>query len=119
MPTIAEIIKMDPLELAEKLVKISCVEIPCDINSADDMTRAGNLLGKYTNSYVYLTGVLSFLKVLTKNAKSRGEKELYEDMAMRRDVVEKMAEAEKQKYNAISRMITTKQEVNKELQMAG
>ena len=108
---------MDPEELNADLIEEYVHEIPTDVESVDDMVRAGHLMGILTNNYSYMLATLNTFKIWTKNCKLADDKKEYEKMAMRRDSVEAIVEILKQQYNAVSRLITIKQEINNELKM--
>lgn len=107
----------EPEELNNLLIVDYSKEIPTNLESASDMTKAGSLLGKLTNDYTYLMAALSYFKIWVKQSKQSGNKKEAEDMIMRRDCLQTACDVTKQQYNAISRMITTKQEINNELRM--
>lgn len=110
---------MDPEKLNEALVASYIRTIPISIDNIDDMMAAGRLLAMLTNDYSYLYGTLSTFKIWTKLAKANESKEKYAEMVMRRDTLEAITDILKQQYNAVSRLITTKQEINNELKMTG
>lgn len=114
---IREICDMEPIILANTLASKYCVDIPTDINDYVAMTKAGSMLGQLTNSYSYLISILTVMKVIVRQTKRNGTKEDYETMVARRDVIQDITDLVKQQYQAISRMITVKQEINKEMQM--
>ena len=107
---------MDPEELSSDLIEEYVHEIPTNVDSIYDMMQAGSMLGMLSNQYSYMLSTLNIFKIWTKLAK-KDSKEEYEKMAMRRDAVETIVDILKQQYNAISRMITIKQEINNELKM--
>lgn len=119
MRTYSEIFNMNPSELNEWLINTFSCEVPTCIDSIDEFQRAGNLLGELTNKYTYLASVLTFLKIEVKNSKRKGKGIDAEDMMLRRDAFQSMTDIVKQQYNAVSRIITVKQEINNELKMLG
>lgn len=107
-------------DVVQDLVAEFCVDIPTNVESYDEMAKAGNLLGELTNSYSYMVALLMMLKAGTRSLKRNKEKkDEYEDMVGKRDAVSDTADMIKQQYNAISRMITVKKEMNDELKMTG
>ena len=125
MKKYSEILNMSLMDLVADLNRRYCIQIPTEINSPEAMQNAGNLLGHLTNSYSYLMAVLALLKASTRDAKkktgkgcSEQDKALYEDLVGKRDAVADAVEMVKQEYNAVSRMITVKIEVNRELKMS-
>ena len=113
-----DIYTADPLELATSMAKQYCIELPTEINDVASMTKAGTLLGQLTNQYSYLMSILVILKAMTRAAKhNKDKKEEYENMIARRDTVQDAADMVKQQYNAVSRMISTKTEIDREMRM--
>ncbi len=108
---------MDPEELNSDLIEEYVHEIPINIESVDDMARAGRLMGILTNNYSYMLATLNTFKIWVKIAKKAEDKSEYEKMVMRRDSVEAIVDILKQQYSAVSRLISVKQEINNELRM--
>lgn len=115
---VAEIFSMDPEELRESVAAQFPVKIPVSIETVDDMTRAGKLLGCYTSWYSYLTGMALAAKLRKRALKqAKADKKEIEDALSREEIFDSYADITKQAYNAISRMFTVKQEINNELKM--
>ena len=112
----SEILEKDLIGLVEDLNSRFCIEVPTDISTPEAMQEAGRMLGSLTNSYSYLMGVLSLLKASAREAR-KTDKELYESLVGKRDAVAAAVDMVKQEYSAVSRMITVKIEVNRELAM--
>lgn len=95
------------------------VSIPKGLESIDDMKTAGRLLGQLSNDYSYLAVLLSYAKAFVRAEKRKGKdfKASYEDMIDKRDIIDEMTSVVKMQYQAISRMITVKQEIQEELNM--
>ena len=114
--TVFDMKEMDPIDLNNYLISTSISKIPETIADAEQLEYAGRLLGITMNRFTFLADALSYFIIWTKQAKSES-KEAGELMMMRRDCVKTAcAKAEKQ-YNAVSRLISVKQEINKELKM--
>lgn len=96
------------------------VNIPAGLESIEDMQTAGRLLGKLSNDYSYLAMLLSYSKAFVRAEKRKGKdfKTSYEDMIDKRDIIDEMTSVVKMQYQAISRMITVKQEIQEELNMS-
>ena len=109
--------KMDPEELNKELVHEYVEMIPVEVTSIEDMQKAGKLLGILTNNYSYMLATLNTFKIWVKITKANEDKKEYEKMVMRRDTVEAIVDILKQQYNAVSRLISVKQEINNELRM--
>ena len=114
--TLDELTKDTALDAASKLAKICYLEIPTEITSVEAMTKAGTLLGELTNRYSYLTSLHMLVKAICRLYKKQS-KELWDEMVAKRDALEDALKMTLQQYSAISRMISTKQEINKEINM--
>lgn len=132
-----DFLRDDPIAILRELEKRYTFIIPVRIETPQDMQFAGELLGRITNAYSYLAEVDAKLAVYVKAAKQncimkpKGKdetvekiqeyqrlKDNYEMMALRRNAVSSFVEILKQQYNCISRMITVKIEINKEIKMS-
>lgn len=107
----------EPLVLNSYLVENFVEKIPESLDTIEDMEEAGHLLGKTTNNFTYLMATLNTFKIMVKKIKATGTKPEADEMITRRDIIQIVADISKQQYNAISRMITVKQEINNELKM--
>lgn len=144
MRTATEILVMPPKELIDWLNSEFKIELPMNLESIDHMKEAGQLLSKTINIYSYLMSMSSYAKIavrekkresdkLSKELKANKDKLLedeltikankakldYENMIDRKEAIENAADIANKQYNAISRMITVKKEINTELQMLG
>lgn len=130
-----ELKNITPEDLLGFLEEHFTYEIPIGIESEIAMRKAGNMLGKLTNSYSYLASLLASLSVYTKELKQKcpnkpkgndvwelaeytDKKKAYEDMALRKSLVEQYLDIIRHQYNCISRMITVKIEADRELKMS-
>ncbi len=113
------LLSLSPTELCDWLLNEFYIEqFPDTILTTEDMEKAGELLLRLTNYYSYLHVLLSKAKVLTRVLKRSGDKDAYEDMVDRKEVVQNVTDAIKQQYAAISRAVTIRIENNRELMMA-
>ena len=116
-----EIIKKTMSEVAEDVAKdVARIKIPKRIESIQDMIDCEELISELTNSMSYLIGVIVQLKVDVRIAKLNKTENKYDYeviMAKKEIIADEYDSFDKQK-NAISRMITIKQEIDKELQMS-
>lgn len=116
--SINEIAETDPFELNIWLHTTFKNDMPVSIESVADMQILAQMLGILTNQYSYLMAVLSFLKIMAKDEKAKDKNSAEaEKMMMRRDCFQTMADIVKQQYSAASRILTVKQEINKEMAM--
>lgn len=129
--TFFEIASMDKFKLNEYLITEFDYVIPRRIEYAEELKEAGELLIRITNANSFLTNVLSTVSLSKRMYKrsyeacTRGSDEYREKKREFEDYVDKELILQ-QKINAldgirstISRMITIKQEINKELNIAG
>lgn len=119
MKQYSELLKMDPAELNSWLLENFSYMIPENIDDIEAMKEAGEMLGKIANSYSYIIAMLSFAKVAVRNEKRKGKenKDQAEDMIDRKESLQNMADILKMQYQAISRMITVRKDINEELKM--
>ena len=117
-----QILKMDPIELQDWLIKEFelTTPLPTEISSIEDMKNTEKMISTLTNRLSYLSSLGVYAKIAVRNAKRKGKdfKIEHEDMVDRQTAINAAEETVKQQYNAISRMITVKQEINKELYMS-
>ena len=132
-----DFLRDDPIAILRELERRYTFVIPVRIETPQDMQFAGELLVRITNAYSYLAEVNAKLAVYVKAAKQncivkpKGKdetlekiqeyqqlKENYEMMVLRKNAVSSFVEILKQQYNCISRMITVKIEINKEIKMS-
>ena len=116
-----EITEKTMSEVAEDVAKdVARIQIPKHIESIQDMRDCEELISELTNSMSYLIGVLVQLKVDVRIAKLNKTENKYDYeviMAKKEIIADEYDSFDKQK-NAISRMITIKQEIDKEIQMS-
>lgn len=142
--TIEEILQLDPTALIDWLNEEFKMEVPNKLETIEELKNASKLLSKTTNTYSYLMNVSSYAKIsvrekkrqsdkLNKEAKANKDKTIedelnqkaakakieYENMVDRKEAIDNAADIANKQYNAISRMIAVKREINTELQMLG
>jgi len=113
------ILTMAPMELAKWLNENYTFVIPDSIDSIDQMKQVSRILSELTNSYAYMMQLLNYAKIMVRQEKRKGKenKENYENMIDRRDILQNVADILKMQYQTVSRMITVKKEINEELKM--
>lgn len=144
MKTASELLNMDPIELVDWLNQEFKIELPVTLETIEQMKEAGQLLSKTINIYSYLMSMSSYAKIAVRDKKRESDKNAkelkankdkakeeeltyianktkkdYENMVDRKEAIENAADIANKQYNAISRMITVKKEINAELQMLG
>ena len=115
---------MDPFELLYYIEEGFLKEIPEQVDTIEDMVLVQKLFPEITNAYSYINAALAHVKLLTRKLKGIKDiektdesKKNYDDMVSRRDVLETASDILKQQYSALSRAITVRQEINREINM--
>ncbi len=111
------ILNLDPVTLANWVLENFYKDLPAQIINAEDMEQAGKLLLELSAGYSYVNALLSYAKILSRNAKRTGKKEIYEDLVDKKEVLQNAADSIKQQYNAVSRAVTIKMSNDAELKM--
>ena len=112
------ILKMEPADLLIWLEENCSEEIPTTVTNIEDLKRAGELLGKLTNIYSYLVSLGMFAKLQVRETKKdKTNKEEIDKSVDRKDIINSYAEVVKCKYNAVSRMVTVKKQIDDEMKM--
>lgn len=124
----ADLLKMEPLKLHKYLIENFSIEIPVELDSIEAVNQAANLISKATSFYSFLESMrveANILKALFKDsamliedpeAKKAYQREQH-DMLKREQIFESMVKITERNYQGISRMITIKQQVTKEIEM--
>lgn len=112
-----DLLTLPPRALNDFLSRNFNERIPQDVATVDDMIFARKTMLRLTAEYSYLMELSSCAKVMVREARRTGSKEEWEDMVDRRDIIQNEVSALLQKYQALSRAVTIKQECNKELNM--
>lgn len=107
---------MSNTDIIDILRKEILQDIPTGVQSPADLDRVEYLLGKLANDYIYLISLLNYSRSYVRQLKRKGPefKEAYEDMIDKRDSLEAIAAAIKLQYQAVSRMLTIRVEMNDE-----
>lgn len=114
-----EVLIMDPDALEDWLSEYT-IEIPTAIETIEDMQLASRLLSRLASSYVYLNSLGVYAKNAVRREKKKGKenKEVYEALIDRQNAIDTTTESVKMLYNCLSRLITIKQEINREINMS-
>ena len=115
------LLEMEPAVFSMWLKDQFVEDIPLAFDTYEDLQKIGNQIGTITNRYAYIAAFLSYTKVQARQLKRMGStyKTAYEDMIDRRDALQHTADTLKLQYQSMSRLITIRQEINRELNMAG
>lgn len=116
--TIKDIIKAPASDVIDWAIPEFFEPLTNTFDSTDDMVQISKDIIKLVNQYSYLAATLAALKVECRVAKNTKPKAEYEDMVDKKEVIQKALDAVKLKHSALSRMVTIKQEINKEINMS-
>ena len=117
--TYADALKKEPKELLNWLVKNFSVVIPEQVNSAEDMVLASSKLLELSSKYSYLCNLASYAKIVCRDYKRNKDKQEYEDMVDKKEIIGYMSDSVKQSYQALSRAVTIYIHNLEELKMLG
>ena len=109
--------KLPPEELTRYLIIKYSEDIPEGLNSAEDIDCVNNLLGKYTNQRTALLNFFGFLKTKTALLKAEGKTEEYNEMMVKRNMVEIVLKGIEGRYDGASRMLSARKQKYDELRM--
>lgn len=117
-----ELFGLDPYELTELLNEEFGYHLIVEdgmIESADDLKAAGILMTRLANAFPYLAYLSSIAKIKVRQAKrdKNIKKDEIDDAIDRKEAISNITEAVNMQYNAISRLVTVKQQINEELKM--
>ena len=111
-----EILTSDVISVVNWCVKEFHQPISGDIESAEDMKNIAKQLFEISNKYSYLSSILSYLKYYIREAKGK-DKELASTLIDKKEAINNALECIKTKYNALSRQVTIRQDIMRELSM--
>ncbi len=114
-----EVLTMDP-DFLEDWLSEYVIDIPTSIESVEDMQLASRLLSNLASSYVYLNSLGVYAKNAVRREKKKGKenKEVYEALIDRQNAIDTTTDSVKMLYNCLSRLVTIKQEINREINMS-
>lgn len=117
-----ELFELDPYELTELLNEEFGFHLSVEdgmIETADDLKKAGMLMTRLANTFPYLAYLSSIAKIKVRKAKrdKNVKKDEIDDAIDRKEAISNITEAVYMQYNAISRLVTVKQQINEELRM--
>lgn len=110
----------DPSVLAAELKNSFTTRMPEKIETPDEMYAAQRTLSRLASQYSFLTATNVEIKGLKRRMKrEKADKEEIDKMMEREELLTAYCEIVKMNYQAISRMISVRQQVYEELKMTG
>lgn len=113
----SEYLKLSTPDLLDVLVDNFIYDIPQEILTPDDFSIVSKMLSDTSNQYSFLVQLASMAKIQKRIASRAKDKVLKEDLIDKETIIENIVSSVKLRYATLSRMITIKQEYNKELNM--
>lgn len=113
-----KVYETDPKELCDALKENFTTKLPASIESADDMREAQKLLSRLASQYSFLMAVSVEIKGMKRRLKrEKAGKELIDAMMEREELLSAFCDSVKMSYNAVSRMITIRQQIYEEAKL--
>ena len=111
-----ELLSMPPEELMAAASNRFKLDLPPSIDTVDNLNKLAKLMSKSISEYSYLINMAQIAR-MRKRALKRSGADMFavEDALTREEIFTNYAEIMKAAYQAASRMITVKQEINEEL----
>lgn len=111
-----ELLSMPPEELMAAAPNRFKLDLPPSIDTVDNLNKLAKLMSKSISEYSYLINMAQIARMRKRALKRSGaDKFTVEDALTREEIFTNYAEIMKAAYQAASRMITVKQEINEEL----
>ena len=111
-----ELLSMPPEELMAAASNRFKLDLPPSIDTVDNLNKLAKLMSKSISEYSYLINMAQIARMRKRALKRSGaDKFTVEDALTREENFTNYAEIMKAAYQAASRMITVKQEINEEL----
>ena len=111
-----ELLSMPPEELMAAASNRFKLDLPPSIDTVDNLNKLAQLMSKSISEYSYLINMAQIARMRKRALKRSGaDKFTVEDALTREEIFTNYAEIMKAAYQAASRMITVKQEINEEL----
>ena len=90
-------------------------DVSCDPNDAESVARAGQNLGKITNTYAYLATLYSYAGALKRQLARDGKTEEHDDMIDREKALERMMKVVDMEYRSLSKVISMHMDARREM----
>ena len=111
-----ELLSMPPEELMAAASNRFKLDLPPSIDTVDNLNKLAKLMSKSISEYSYLINMAQIARMRKRALKRAGaDKFTVEDALTREEIFTNYAEIMKAAYQAASRKITMKQEINEEL----
>ena len=113
-----DLLSMEPLALAEYLQNYFSLTAPYSLVTSEDLQHASEILSCAANYYSFLSNMRIIARVHKRALKRKKESaDKIEDMLAREELFENQASIVRQVYEATSRMVTIKQQIDQEMKM--
>ena len=112
-----EYLQLSSEELLEILIDNFIYDIPNEILSPEDYVNVSKMLSDTSNQYSFLVQLSCTAKIKKRLAGREKDKTQKEDYIDKEAIIESIISAVRLRYATLSRMVTIKQEHNKELNM--
>lgn len=111
-----ELLSMPPDKLMEAASERFTLDLPPSIDTVDNLNKLAKIMSRSISEYSYLINMAQIARMRKRTLKRAGaDKCTIEDALTREEIFSNFAEIMKAAYQAASRMITVKQEINEEL----
>lgn len=111
------ILDMDAIELYNTLEDNFTYEMPEDLETIEGLAKANKLISELLNAYAFISSMAAMASVYKRTYKNSSTKKEYEEMVDKEKILKAKADVLDKFYAGISRQITIKQMINKELEM--
>jgi hypothetical protein len=111
---IPELLNMSPIEVATFLIDNYTFEIPEEANGS-----VGKLMSDISNAYAFVQSLLMYAQIDVRTKRRTSIKSDIEDAIDKRDAVSTFCDTLKLQYNAVSRLVSIKQQSLEEARILG
>lgn len=114
MMTYEEILKLKPPTFLTYLEQ-DRVEVHCAPDNAEEVVRAGQMLGELANRFSYLSSLHSCAAAMKRKLAREGSVDSYQDMIDKQAAIRNAMDALDMQYRALSKAISIHMDNNREL----
>ena len=115
---ISEIMSSPASSVAEWAVYEFFAPLDNTFETPEALSKLSRDMVVLVNQYSFIASVLASLKVECRIRKNSGDRAGYEELVDKRDIMQRALDSVKMKQAALSRMVTIKQEIDRELNMS-